>query len=86
MHGPNVASSAARRHHAGVGPQSWVTTAHVGNGTGEPTASHRTGFIPGPGFKLREKYYHNWQVVCITSSVKKLFQKNETSLHPWEKN
>ena len=54
-------------------------------GPGEPTVSHRTGFLPGSGLKLKEKYYDNWQVVCITSFVKKSFQKNETSLHPWEK-
>lgn len=52
-------------------------------GAGEPPVSHRTGFLPGPGFKLKEKCYDNSQVVCIMSFVKKLFQKKETSLNLW---
>lgn len=52
-----------------------MPTAPGGMGPGEPTLSHRTGFLPGPAFKLKEKYYDNWQVVAIVDFVKKLCQQ-----------
>lgn len=46
-----------------------------GTGPGEPTLSHRTRFLPGPAFKLKEKHYENWQIVAIVDFVKKLCQQ-----------